>query len=181
MSRSHKRTAAGFTIVELMIALAVFSVLLILVLAAITQMTRMYYKGVITARTQQSTRELIDRVAQQVQFSSDQPVVDAANKQVCIDGQLYTYGFSDAKSPSFLKRSNGCSGIVSGEISLLPEGLEVTDFSVQQLGASWQITIGLANGGRDLRDQNGACKGSAVDTQFCATSVLSTTVKRRVQ
>lgn len=65
----HRRTQSGFTIVELMIATAIFSLILLVVLTAIVQVGRMYYKGITTAKTQEAARTIVERVAQQIQFS----------------------------------------------------------------------------------------------------------------
>ncbi|HEY8999430.1 MAG TPA: prepilin-type N-terminal cleavage/methylation domain-containing protein [Candidatus Saccharimonadales bacterium] len=65
---SIKRSAAGFTIVELMIATAVFSVVLLLATSGLLQITRTYYKGVTEANTQNTARTIIGTVAQAIQF-----------------------------------------------------------------------------------------------------------------
>jgi prepilin-type N-terminal cleavage/methylation domain-containing protein len=59
----------GFTIIELMIATAIFSLVLLICLTAITQIGRMYYKGITTSRTQELARSIIDEISQQIQFS----------------------------------------------------------------------------------------------------------------
>jgi prepilin-type N-terminal cleavage/methylation domain-containing protein len=61
----------GFTIVELMIATAVFSVVLLLCAVAIVQVGRMFYKGTILNRTQNAARTAADDVSQAIQFGSD--------------------------------------------------------------------------------------------------------------
>ncbi len=65
---STHRKQAGFTIVELMIATAVFSTVLLLCAVAIVHVGRMYYKGSITSRTQDTARKLGEDVSQAVQF-----------------------------------------------------------------------------------------------------------------
>lgn len=61
----------GFTIVELMIATMVFSVILLSAATALIQMGKLYYKGVVTNRMQETTRSIVDQVGQQLQFSKD--------------------------------------------------------------------------------------------------------------
>ncbi len=58
----------GFTIVELMIATAVFSLVLLLCSFAIIHVGRMYYKGMITNRTQDVSRKVTDDIARAIQF-----------------------------------------------------------------------------------------------------------------
>lgn len=64
-----KHSQKGFTVVELMIATAVFALLLTVVLASVTQIGRMYYKGITSARTQEAARTIVERVSQEIQYS----------------------------------------------------------------------------------------------------------------
>lgn len=67
--RLHRKSEAGFTILELLVATIVFSVVLLLVTAGIMQIARVYYKGVTESNTQNTARAIIDTVAQAIQFS----------------------------------------------------------------------------------------------------------------
>lgn len=60
----------GFTIIELMIAMMVFSVILIVVTAGILSFSRQYYKGVIANQTQNTARAVIDDITRAIQFNS---------------------------------------------------------------------------------------------------------------
>jgi prepilin-type N-terminal cleavage/methylation domain-containing protein len=66
--RSSKQK--GFTVIELMISTAVFSMILLVVLGAITQIGRMYYKGIVSTKTQEVTRALVDRISQGIQYGA---------------------------------------------------------------------------------------------------------------
>jgi prepilin-type N-terminal cleavage/methylation domain-containing protein len=66
MSKSNQK---GFTILELMIATMVFTVVFLGATTAILQIGKLYYKGVVTGRTQEVTRSLTDSVSQQLQLS----------------------------------------------------------------------------------------------------------------
>ncbi|MCA9347873.1 prepilin-type N-terminal cleavage/methylation domain-containing protein [Candidatus Saccharibacteria bacterium] len=57
------RQDKGFTIVELMISTVVFSMVLLLCSYAIIHVGKMYYKGVLTAKTQDAARRVVDSVA----------------------------------------------------------------------------------------------------------------------
>jgi prepilin-type N-terminal cleavage/methylation domain-containing protein len=70
MIQRHKQD--GFTIIELLIATTVFSVVLLTISGAIIQMGRLYYKGITSARTQEVSRSIMDEVSQTIQFSSGQ-------------------------------------------------------------------------------------------------------------
>jgi len=98
MRRVQKKSARGFTIVELMIAMMVFSGVLTLMTAGVLYFTRMYYKGITLSSTQNTTRQIIDNISQALQFSgsdsfkSAQNVDDDSDIQVmCIGDKRYSF------------------------------------------------------------------------------------------
>lgn len=74
MIRRHKiptrSKQAGFTIIELLIATVVFSVILLIVTVSVIQFSKQYYKGIIAGSTQGAARTLIDDVSRAIQFNS---------------------------------------------------------------------------------------------------------------
>lgn len=60
----------GFTIIELMIATAVFSVVLLLCATAIVQVGKMFNRGVLINRTQNVSRIVSDDISQSIQFGA---------------------------------------------------------------------------------------------------------------
>lgn len=98
----------GFTIIELLVATMVFSVVLLIVTAGILQIARVYYKGVTEAATQNTARSIMDQIAQNIQFnggavtetaSSPAPGTDYA---FCIGNQQFSYrlGWQVENSPN---------------------------------------------------------------------------------
>lgn len=100
----------GFTIIELMFATAVFSLILMMSMAAIMQITRLYYRGVTQTATQDAARAIADEFSQAIQFSNDKifyPTGSDSNPTgpdiaanvaeegslgfVCVGGKRYTY------------------------------------------------------------------------------------------
>ena len=94
----------GFTILELMIATVVFSVLLMGAATLLVQIGRLYYKGIVNSRTQETVRNITDDIGRTLQFSgeaitrSNQPYRDfpTANGAVrvysfCIGSTRYSY------------------------------------------------------------------------------------------
>lgn len=61
----------GFTIIELMIATTIFTVILLLATFALIQIGKIYSKGVNSTATQSTARSIIDEVGQAIQFSGD--------------------------------------------------------------------------------------------------------------
>lgn len=66
--------ACGFTIVELMISTVVFSLVLLMCLAGIVQVSRAYYKGISHSRTQEAGRLVMEEISRTIQLSGS-PVV----------------------------------------------------------------------------------------------------------
>lgn len=94
----------GFTLIELMIAAAVFSLVLLAAGTALVQVSRMYYRGVITSRTQGATRTTMDDIARTIQFTGGSIITTAPVSQgsptgvsvqaTCIGDTRYTYALN---------------------------------------------------------------------------------------
>ena len=114
----HLRRQHGFTIVELMIATVIFSIVLLVIAGCILQIGRLYYKGVTASRTQEVARSVITDIAQSVQFNSGAPVAsltaagvnnialnspagpttDTTNRAVCLTTIHYSYRFGQLRT-----------------------------------------------------------------------------------
>lgn len=70
MQRRPLTAEAGFTIIELLIATTVLTLILLLSTVMITSIGTLYYKGVTLSQTQDSTRSIADQVVQDIQLSS---------------------------------------------------------------------------------------------------------------
>lgn len=90
-----KKDQKGFTILELMIATTVFSVMLMLASAGIIQIGRIYYKGITTNRTQEVTRSVVEDISRNYQLTGNKSYQAADGpdgvKVVCIGLTRYTY------------------------------------------------------------------------------------------
>lgn len=104
MNHQLKIDQRAFTIVELMIATMVFSVILLLVTTGVIQIGSAYYKGALQSRTQETARNIIDEISRGIQFSGDRVVINtgydvAANPYpqpggrygLCVGGTAYSY------------------------------------------------------------------------------------------
>jgi len=65
-----KNNKSGFTIIELMIATTVFSLVLMICLAGILQITKMYYRSVTQNNTREVARSVTDEIGEAIRFSS---------------------------------------------------------------------------------------------------------------
>jgi len=101
--RNHRRAQAGFTIVELMVATVVFSVILIIITTGVIHITQTYNKGINLINTQNTARNIMDSISQSIQFSggvvswpqpSDNPVGTSGPVTAgrgCIGSQQYDF------------------------------------------------------------------------------------------
>lgn len=204
-----RKKQSGFTIVELMIASTIFSIVLLLLVAVVAQIGKMYYKGIIMARTQESARAAIDEVTRPIQFGKDQ-IVSGANV-VCVGTKRYTYALnvqltddpakvgSNHRGRHGLWMDNGgspasCTPVnmalptpSAGGQELLGLGMRLKRFSVTASPAAaglWNVQVGVLYGDDDMLTPDAAnpqfCKVNVSGSQWCALSELSTQVSQRL-
>jgi prepilin-type N-terminal cleavage/methylation domain-containing protein len=110
------RKQQGFTIIELMIATTIFSLILTMCMAGIMQITKMYYRATTQAKTREVARSIIDEIAETIRFSNqeiqivgsvDGPQVDPASSNpdsahFCLGAKRYSYAIDRqvSRSPS---------------------------------------------------------------------------------
>ena len=130
------KDSRGFTIAELMIATAVFGVVLLVIATAILQLSRVYYKGVNETRVQTTARSIIDTLSQSIQFSGGIVTATPASPTpgnsyaFCIGNKQYSYtlGFQLADNPSssqtyhalVAKDAAGCTGALAAQDVRVP-------------------------------------------------------------
>jgi len=78
--------SSGFTIVELMIATVVLSVILLLSTVMITSIGNLYYKGVNKSRLQDDARTIANDVSQRLELQANSTQLPGT------DGETYPYG-----------------------------------------------------------------------------------------
>ncbi len=102
---SVKTKQQGFTIIELMIATTVMSVLLLLVTIIIVNIGNLYYKGITQARAQDNARAILDDVSQRVRTTDSKanlsPLsLDTFSQAYCLGSVRYTYALNRQVGPS---------------------------------------------------------------------------------
>lgn len=65
----NRRSQPGFTLIELMIATVVFSLVMLVLLASFLQIGRIFYKGISYASTQESGRAISESISDDVRFA----------------------------------------------------------------------------------------------------------------
>jgi len=104
MSSRLAKKQSGFTIIELMIATTVFSLVLMSTLAGIIQITKMYFQGVALTRTQEVARNVVDEIGESIRFTKEPLIVQpellinggiglgaSDTGYFCIGARRYTY------------------------------------------------------------------------------------------
>lgn len=66
----HKTDNRGFTILELMIAMGVFSGVLLLLVSTVVSVGSLYQKGIINSRTQEAARNISEQISRDMQLTS---------------------------------------------------------------------------------------------------------------
>jgi type II secretory pathway pseudopilin PulG len=120
---------AGFTIVEFIIASVVFSVILLLITSGIIELSRSYFKGVVSSRTQDTARNIVDAISQPLQFNGDnfqalmtQTYAGVKVNGFCIGTKRFSYILADATNPSTQSTINN-NILVEDDVSLPPTSL----------------------------------------------------------
>lgn len=198
----------GFTIIELLIATLVFSTILLLVTYGVIRISRLYYRGVITSRTQQTARSVIDEISQTIQFSgvtpSETPAPNTGIDQAfCLNGKRYSYRLGRqlrdslgnhvlvvdtppcSASPAPSSQDLGGASLTADSKELLGPFMRLSKLSVTNAGADlWKVTVKVTYGDDDLltdsTDPDTVCNLAVKGSEFCATSELTTTVQRRL-
>lgn len=209
ISRKSNRQK-GFTIVELMIAMTVFSVLLIIGLVGFLQVGKLFYKGVTISRTQEVARNIMDSLTADIRYSPTS-VTTMANENTntgkiiwyfCVGNHRYTFiqNFqAQPNKPAMIRNTvsgcprpciSPCSDTLAGQDWLDP-GMRISDLTVintsnptlpgfQRL---YNISMNIIFGDDDLLDNpnsaSAKCTAPPVGSQFCAATVLKTTVSIR--
>jgi prepilin-type N-terminal cleavage/methylation domain-containing protein len=199
----------GFTIVELLIATTVLSVILLLVTIMMTNISNLYYRGVNQSRLQDDVRNTTAEIAQHLELN-DQAVTPAthtyngfAMSAYCLGGTRYSYitdtqigtgigqiqhvlwrdSYSGTCIPvnlSLANPENGPSAGTNGTELMAPNSM-LTALSISA-NSPFTLSIGMAYGTTSVLNLNGVnstCKDGAGD-DFCATASLTTTVVQRL-
>ena len=184
----------GFTIVELMIAITVFSLVLIVILSGVLGFTRAYYKGINSSATQSAARTAMNAMAQAVQFGGATP--SPGPGYFCVGTKEFAYKIgSELPAGSYaLYQFTPGACIDPATISNFPAGINgqellgphmrLAAFNSAQQGTSplWTISLTVVYGDDDLLTGSGPntqCK-QQTGFQFCSVVSLQTTVAQRI-
>jgi len=188
----------GFTVVELMIATLVSSIILLVITYGVVHFTNTYYKGINSSATQAVAQAASDAVSQSIQFNATGTVSPSlipatANDYIFCAGTqifLYTPGVKLTAAPGpgawglyeLDNPSANCTlpGSTTGGTELLGSNMRLSDISLSPVGASnvWQLSLRIAYGDPDLLCRTsiaGVAKGSCAvgATSYTAADLIT--------
>jgi prepilin-type N-terminal cleavage/methylation domain-containing protein len=186
----------GFTLVELMIATTVFSTVLLLATTGIINIGKLYYKGISTARTQDTARLVINEVSRSVQLTKKELKSGSSGQYqaICMGKDRYTYSIDVkvadgnhalwydeiAEGVPCAPASNFNPAVNNGR-ELLGSNMRLIDFSINENPADRtrvEIKVGVAYGDSDLlthcspddSENPGPCGGDSRNAQCRSTN-----------
>lgn len=195
----------GFTIIELLIATVAFSVILLIITGAIIQFSKIYYKGVVESKTQETARAIVADVSQAIQFGKVNAIAPPATTSpvggqfICVGPRTYTYVYGVPLTGNIhgLVGQDGCTsanpGMTTAALSgtnpneLLGNNMQLINFSVTgPVNDLYTVTVKIGYGkcsDMTLTCANPArqCKAITLGGQFCSVSELQATVARRLK
>lgn len=197
----------GFTIVELMIALSVLSTILVISSAVVINLGVLFTRGVNQSNTQNTARNVINEIANQLKLGGATPILPAGSPVFCLGSQRYAYVLDhklDGASTSdhvlwrdTMNNSASCQSLaitgvpnptdsltnttISGA-ELMGANMRLTDFNIYDNGnGTYTVKVTVAYGDDDLVYKISGrtlCRAGS-GSQFCAVSSLVQTVSKR--
>lgn len=203
--RSIHNRQNGFTIIELLVASAVFSTILLVCAAGVVYIGNLFYKGITSNATQEVARSTIDEIRNDFELSGGNykrlVALPGPIEGFCIGSHLYSY-IKDQKinntstNHAFVVRDRpGCDtdptaqpDNVNGPANplwheFLGPNMRLQNDPIASLPPkpeSVNISINVISADDALINATGTCRGDA-GSQFCASSRLSTYAVRRIQ
>ncbi|MEX0668619.1 MAG: prepilin-type N-terminal cleavage/methylation domain-containing protein [Candidatus Saccharimonadales bacterium] len=197
----------GFTLVELLIAISMFTVVLLLVVATFTQINRSYTKGITTKTVHEEGRSALSALAQDFRTttSSNKVSIDCGNQSCnsenaptevfCYDDKAYVFQAPQTgsnPSPGSLIKVEGttCSEVdLDRGVSVLGSNLQPQFFKVIELvpNKTYKLELALSTSDYqasfDLLEGIGTrdvfCDPAAQGNQYCEVVYLTSTVTLR--
>ena len=183
----------AFTIIELLIASAVFTFVILGASVAIVQMGRLYYKGILTSKTQTATRALIESISRPIQYDgSDVVKISGPDNKLCVGTDRYTYQLNVQKTTAnhvivkdkISTPSNcGTSPPSSDQKDMLGNGMRITKLDVNQVPSIpklYNVEVTVIYGEDDDIDLTASpepvCKSDPSSSQWCSKVTYKTKV-----
>jgi prepilin-type N-terminal cleavage/methylation domain-containing protein len=181
LRRNLRSDNRGFTIVELMIATAVLSVMLLLVSVILSSIGNLYFKETNQSRIQDAARNVTGEISQDLELNGGQVTTGAG--AYCIDGTIrYSYVIGKQlgsatkhvlwrdtnPTPATCNAANlNLSQPSATGVELVPANARLSDFTITTT-SPYNISINIAYGDDDL-----LCTPSVASTCTSATNTMT--------
>lgn len=140
MKKTAKQNSSGFTIIELIFASLIFSLVMTVILVTAFQIGRIYYKGVSISNTNEAARTIVDDISNDVRFAQLADASHMGDGYFCIGLHRYTFALFKKVTNEDIA-ANRDTGVRQDKISLgcpSPDSVPVTD-AKQLLGPDMQL------------------------------------------
>lgn len=165
--------SAGFTIIELMIASAVFSLVLVMITYGVIRFNQAYYGGVVQTTTQNVARSIMDNISQAIQLNGGevaQLTPSSGWSGICVGNEFYQfqqgkqlYTGSGSPGPNQVSQAMildtnaiNCTGLTPGAsvngTELVGEHMRISKLSVAPVSGTdlYSINVRVVYGDDDL-------------------------------
>jgi prepilin-type N-terminal cleavage/methylation domain-containing protein len=189
------KNRSGFTVIELLIATAVFSVVLLVFLTAFLRISELFYKGVNLSNTQEVARKITQSLTNDIQFYQGLVDKPLTGNYFCIGNHRYAYNlfqqYTLGSGRYVLLEENltGCPSTtdvapsISAGKELTSPGMQLNKFDVTCRGKACTVNVRVVFYGSDPSVLSPAanspvaiCTGPSQSTQYCATAEYDSTV-----
>lgn len=186
LPESKECDQSGFTLIELMLAMAVFSFMLLIIISGFINIVHMHNQAVASNQAQDSARTAMDELVLSVRDSAGVSVVNGALCLGSSAGQPKHYYVEGGA----LKRADGCDTTPKvNPHQITSDAVKVFSFTaVEESGAAvakkqvkLSLTVGSANGTVQQLSPTStpACGPTSADRTFCGIVTLTSEAVQR--
>lgn len=171
----------GFTLVELIVAMALFSMMLLIISVGVLQIMKMYQSGLASRQTQQAARLALEDITREVRNSST--AIVPALDTLCLEGvQAVQY---QVVNKSLQKVTGGSTCAAGTTTRTLIDGsgkIQVATFLPTLIppagtAASVKVVLTVTTGAADLL--SGATCRPGTGSQYCSSTSYSNIISLR--
>lgn len=192
--RRGSQSRTGFTLVELIVAMAFFSFMLMIISIGVVHIMRIYQSGVASRRTQTSARAVVEEITRDTRAASRIPSATLGRNRLCLEGNntidyvrtsshrlekrvLRTPSCPEAVRPVDISSTNSLIDGDEHNVQLREFNLNPVTNSDNRI-VSVEVVLVVTTGDKELLSGSN-CDPAARGAQFCASTQLVGTVSLR--
>lgn len=181
-----RRRQSGFTLTELILAMAVFSFMLMLVLGVVLLIFQMYSRGNASRDVQQNARQAMETIVRTARLAKAVAIVDDASddsQKICLRTgnenwqEFYVGTIGGSTAPTILTgaSNSSCSATPASSTPIISGSVQVAQLTATKVDNSLIIDLSIASDA-SLVDDNNQCPDT---NQVCAVTSLESSVDMR--